>query len=318
MDYKDYYKTLGVDKKASQAEIKKAYRALAKKYHPDKNKGDKAAEEKFKDVSEAYEVIGDEEKRKQYDQLGSNWRQYQNTGGGFGGRGGQQEYYGGQPGGGGFRGFEGDPDMFGGGFSDFFQQFFGGGGGFGQQQGRGNRGQAAKGQDYEAEMEITLQEAYHGTSRLLNLHNQQLRITTKPGVADGQVLKIKGKGAPAAGGRTAGDLFIKIFVKPDPKFERKGSDLYTNLPVDLYTAILGGDAHAQTLTGQLKLKIPAGTQNDKTLRLRGKGMPVYGKPDQHGDLYVKIIVELPTHISDEERNLLEKLRDLQNAKATAR
>ncbi|MER2999443.1 J domain-containing protein [Pontibacter populi] len=316
MDYKDYYNILGVSKTASQAEIKKAYRALAKKYHPDKNKGDKAAEDKFKDISEAYEVVGDEEKRKQYDQLGSNWRQYQNAGGGFGGQ--QGQYYGGQPGGGGFRGFEGDPDMFGGGFSDFFQQFFGGGGGGFGQQGRGGRGQAAKGQDYEAEMEITLQEAYHGTSRLLNLHNQQLRITTKPGVADGQILKIKGKGAPAAGGRMAGDLFIKVFVRPDTKFERKGSDLYSTLPIDMYTAILGGDAHVQTLTGQLKLKIPAGTQNDKTLRLRGKGMPVYGKPDQHGDLYVKIIVELPTHLSDEERNLLEKLRDLQLAKATAR
>jgi len=310
MDYKDYYKILGVAKTASQAEIKKAYRALAKKYHPDKNKGDKTAEEKFKDVSEAYEVLGDEEKRKQYDQLGSNWRQYQNAGGGFGGR---QQQYGGQ---GGFGGF--DSDMFGGGFSDFFQQFFGGGGGgsFGQQGGRRGHG-PSKGQDYEAEMEITLQEAYQGTSRLINLHNQQLRITTKPGVADGQVLRIKGKGAPAAAGGTPGDLYIKVFVKPDPNFERQGSDIYTSLPLDMYTAILGGDAHVRTLSGQLKLKIPAGTQNGKTLRLRGKGMPVYGKPDQHGDLYVKINVELPTHLSDEERDLLQKLRSLQQAKTTA-
>lgn len=316
MDYKDYYSVLGVSKTASQAEVKKAYRALAKKYHPDKNKGDKVAEDKFKDVSEAYEVLGDEEKRKQYDQLGANWRQYQNAGGGSGGRGGQYEYYGGQPGGG-FRGFERDADMFGGGFSEFFQQFFGGGG-FGQQAGGRGRAQAAKGQDYEAEMDITLQEAYLGTSRLLNLHNQQLRITTKPGVSDGQVLRIKGKGAPAMGGGTPGDLYIKVFVKPDPNFERKGSDLYASLPIDMYTAILGGDAHVQTLTGQLKLKIPAGTQNGKTLRLKGKGMPVYGKPDQHGDLYVKINVELPTHLSNEEKELLQKLRDLQQAKATAR
>lgn len=314
MDYKDYYKILGVDKKASQADIKKAYRALAKKYHPDKNKGDKAAEEKFKDISEAYEVIGDEEKRKQYDQLGSNWRQYQNAGGGFGGQ--QGQYYGGQPGGG-FRGFEGDADMFGGGFSEFFQQFFGGGGGFGQQT-RGGRGHAPKGQDLEAEMEITLHEAFHGASRLLNLHNQQLRITTKPGVADGQVLRIKGKGTQVGGGGTPGDLYIKVFVKPDPKFERKGNDLHTIAPIDLYTAILGGDAHVRTLTGELKLKIPAGTQNDKTLRLRGKGMPVYGKPDQHGDLYVKITVELPTHLSNEEKELFQKLRDLQQVKTTAR
>ncbi|MEJ8756516.1 J domain-containing protein [Pontibacter sp. H259] len=312
MDYKDYYKILGVTKTATQADIKKAYRALAKKYHPDKNKNDKAAEEKFKDISEAYEVLGDEEKRKQYDQLGSNWRQYQNAGG----QGGRQQHYGGQ---GGFGGF--DSDMFGGGgFSDFFQQFFGGGGGFGQQGGRrgqAHHGYAPKGQDYEAEMEITLQEAYHGTSRLLNLHNQQLRITTKPGVADGQVLRIPGKGALAPGGGSPGDLYIKVFVKPDQHFERQGNDIYTTLPLDMYTAILGGDAHVNTLTGQLKLKIPAGTQNGKTLRMRGKGMPVYGKPDQHGDLYVKINVELPTHLSNEERDLLQKLRSLQEAKATA-
>ena len=315
MDYKDYYKILGVPKSASQADVKKAYRTLAKKYHPDKTKGDKAAEEKFKDISEAYEVLSDDEKRKQYDQLGSNWRQYQNTGG-YGGR---QEQYGGH-GGGGFRGFEGD-DMFGGGFSDFFQQFFGGGGGgFGQQQGGGRRGhaQAPKGQDYEAEMEITLQEAFHGTSRLLNLHNQQLRITTKPGVADSQVLRIKGKGAQAGGGGTPGDLYIKVYVKPDPHFERNGNDLYTTLATDIYTAILGGEAHVQTLTGQLKLKIPAGTQPDKTLRLRGKGMPVYGKPDQHGDLYVKINVQLPAHLSPEEKELFQRLRELRQAKATTR
>lgn len=312
MDYKDYYSILGVSKTASQADIKKAYRALAKKYHPDKNKGDKAAEDRFKDISEAYEVLGDENKRKQYDQLGANWRQYQNAGGP--GRG-YQSYGGGQQGGG-FGGFDAD-DMFGGGgFSDFFQQFFGGG--FGQQQAGGRGQQAHKANDYEAEMDITLQEAYHGTARLLNLHNQQLRITTKPGVADGQVLRIKGKGAPAVRGGTPGDLYIKVSVKPDPNFERKGDDLYTSLPLDVFTCILGGDAQVQTLTGPLKLKIPAGTQPDKNLRLRGKGMPVYGKPDQYGDLYVKISVKLPGHLSTEERELLERLRDLQQARTAAR
>ena len=313
MDYKDYYSILGVTKSATQPEIKKAYRALAKKYHPDKTKGDKAAEEKFKDISEAYEVLGDEEKRKQYDQLGANWRQYQNAGAG-GGQGRRYEYYGDQQGGG-FGGF--DEDTFGGGFSDFFQQFFGGGG-FGGQHAGGRQGRArtAKGQDYEAEMEITLLEAFSGTSRLLNVNNQQLRITTKPGVADGQVLRIKGKGAPAPGG-TPGDLYIKVFIKPDQRFERKQDDLHTTLPVDMYTAILGGEAHVNTITGQLKLKIPAGTQNDKTLRLRGKGMPVYGKIDQHGDLYVRITVALPTHLSEEEKTLFLKLRELQQAKATA-
>ncbi|WP_347159178.1 J domain-containing protein [Pontibacter chitinilyticus] len=311
MDYKDYYKVLGVEKSASQADIKKAYRALAKKYHPDKNKGDKAAEEKFKDISEAYEVLGEEEKRKQYDQLGANWRQFHNAGG---------NPYAGQQGGG-FQGSysQGDfNDMFGGGggggFSDFFQQFFGGGGagGFGGQ--RAGRTRTPQGQDYQAEMEISLQEAHDGTSRLLTVNNQQLRITTKPGVADGQTLRIKGKGGPAAAGGTSGDLYINVHVQPDPRFERQGNDLHTSLSVDMYTAILGGSAQVNTLSGQLKLTIPAGTQAGKTLRLRGKGMPVYGKADQHGDLYVKIEVALPTNLTDEEKHLLQQLRDLQTAR----
>ena len=307
MEYKDYYKILGVDKTASQADIKKAYRSLAKKYHPDKNKGDKAAEDKFKDISEAYEVLGDEEKRKQYDQLGANWRQFQNAGAGGG------QYYGQR---GGYT--EADfSDMFGGGggggFSDFFQQFFGGGGGFGQ--GAGGRTRTRKGQDYKAEFELTLQEAYTGTSRLINLNNQQLRITTKPGVADGQQLRIKGKGGPAVGGGENGDLYVDVRILPDTRFERRGDDLYTTLPVDMFTAILGGQAQVNTMSGVLKLNIPAGTQAGKTLRLRGKGMPVYGKTDQFGDLYVKIEVNLPIDLSLEERQLLEKLRDMREAKA---
>jgi curved DNA-binding protein len=310
MEYKDYYKILGVEKSASQPDIKKAYRALAKKYHPDKTKGDKASEEKFKDISEAYEVLGDEQKRKQYDELGANWRHFQQQGG----------QYRGQPGGG-FRGtrYEGDPsEMFGGsGFSDFFEQFFGGG--FAQQGGGfRSRGQAPKGQDYEAEMAITLQEAYSGTSRLLTVNGQQLRITTKPGVADSQVLRIKGKGGPAimAGG-SPGDLYIRVQVQPLPGFERQGDDLHTRLQLEMYTAILGGEVQVNTLSGKLKLKIPAGTQNGKTLRLRGKGMPVYGKPDQHGDLYVKIEVQLPVHLTEEERGLMERLRELHQRKTAS-
>ncbi len=309
MEYKDYYKILGVEKSASQADIKKAYRALAKKYHPDKNKGDKTAESKFKDISEAYEVLGDKEKRAQYDQLGSNWRQFQQGGGP---RGGQYQGYSG----GGYS-QQDINDMFGGGgggFSDFFEQFFGGGGGgFGQSA--GGRGQARKGHDYKAEMEITLEEAYHGTSRLITTDKQQLRITTKPGVADGQTLRIKGKGGPAAGGGESGDLYINIKIQPNAKFERKGDDLYTDLNLDLYTAILGGETEVDTMSGKLKLKIPAGTQNGKTLRLRGKGMPQYGKADHYGNLYVKINVLLPTNLTSEERNLLEKLRDLRHANA---
>lgn len=311
MEYKDYYKILGVEKSASQADIKKAYRALAKKFHPDKTKGDKAAEEKFKDISEAYEVLGDKEKRQQYDQLGANWRQFQQ-----GGAGGQYHR---QPGGGFQGGFSQRDmnDMFGGGgggFSDFFEQFFGGGGA-GFKQGAAGGARARKGQDYQAEAEITLQEAYSGTSRLLNVNNQQLRITIKPGVASGQTLRIKGKGGPAVGGGENGDLYIQVNVKPDPDFERKDDDLYTSLSLDMFTAILGGDAHVKTMSGELKLKIPAGTQSGKTLRLRGKGMPVYNRPDQHGDLYVKIDIKLPTNLTKEEQSLLERLRELRHEKA---
>ncbi|WP_299757193.1 J domain-containing protein [uncultured Pontibacter sp.] len=309
MEYKDYYKILGVEKKAAQADIKKAYRALAKKYHPDKNKDNPQAEEKFKDISEAYEVLGDAEKRKQYDELGANWRQFQQAGGAGG------QYYG-QPRGG-FRGsYQGGDfeDMFGGGnggFSDFFEQFFGGGGargGFGGQRTR-------KGQDYQANMEITLQEAFTGTSRLLQVNEQQLRITTKPGVADGQVLRIKAKGAPSPAGGEPGDLYINVHVLQNPAFERNGDDLTTVLPLDMYTAILGGEAQVSTLSSPVKLRIPAGTQPGKTLRLKGKGMPRYGQASQHGDLYVKIEVALPTNITPEERELLERLRDMRKARA---
>ncbi|TXK36426.1 J domain-containing protein [Pontibacter qinzhouensis] len=300
MDYRDYYKILGVAKTASQAEIKKQYRALAKQYHPDKNKDNKEAEARFKEISEAYEVLGDESKRKKYDQLGANWKQYEQGGGG--------QYYGGQPGG----GFGGDPsDVFGGGFSDFFEQFFGGGnGGFG-------RSRAQKGQNFEGEMLITLQEAFSGTSRLITLDNQQLRITTKPGVADGQVLKIKGKGGAAPGGGTPGDLFLRVKIEPHPGFERKENDLYTTLKLDIFTAILGGDVHVNTLQGQIKVKIPAGTQNGKSLRLRGKGMPVYGKTGEFGDLYVAIEVSLPVNLTPDEKQQLEKLRTMVMARSAS-
>ncbi|RAU83195.1 DnaJ C-terminal domain-containing protein [Pontibacter arcticus] len=306
MEYKDYYKILGVDKKASQADIKKAYRNFAKKYHPDKNKDDKTAEEKFKNISEAYEVLGNDEKRAQYDQLGSNWRQYQQTGGpGYGSR--QYRQEGGF--GGGFNG--------GGGFSDFFEQFFSGSGGAGGFGNTGGESYAPKGQDYETHINLTLQEAYLGATRLIEVNGQQLRITTKPGVSDGQVLRIKGKGGPAMGGRgVAGDLFVNITIAPHPVLERKGNDLYITSKIDMYTAILGGEAHVNTLDGQLKLKIPGGTQPGKTLRLRGKGMPVYGSAGQFGDLYVQIEVSLPTIVSQQEADLLLKLRDLQKHTAS--
>lgn len=318
MDYKDYYKTLGVSKTASQEEIKKTYRKLAVKYHPDKNKGDKAAEEKFKEISEAYNVLGDPEKRKQYDQLGSNWNQYRKAGGDPSGfdwskyagqnRGGQQQYE-----------FQGDfGDFFGGGgrgggFSDFFQNMFGGG--FGQPGGSYGPGSAGlKGQDYQASLAISLEEAYSGTTRSFAVNGKQLRIKLKPGIEDGQTLKLKGKGAPGPQGGQAGDLYLTIGVAEKPGFRREGKDLYTTATTDLYTAILGGKITVPALSGPVAVPLAPYTPNEKVLRLRGKGMPEYGKPEVKGDLYVTVKVELPKQLSAEEEDLFRQLKDLKQRK----
>jgi curved DNA-binding protein len=319
MEYKDYYKVLGVEKTASQEEIKKAYRKLAVKYHPDKNKGDKAAEEKFKEISEAYNVLSDPEKRKQYDQLGANWNRYQQAGGeasGFdwsqyAGRGGGQRQY----------EFEGDfGDFFGGGgaggFSDFFQNIFGGGFAGAGGAGRADRSAGFKGQDLQASMEISLEEAYSGSTRSFTLEGRPLRIKLKPGIEDGQTLRLKGKGAAAPGGQP-GDLFLTIRVAEHPRFRREGYDLYTQVSADLYTAILGGKVTIPTLSGAVKLNLAPRTPNDKVLRLKGKGMPLYGRPAEHGDLYVTVKVELPQDLTAEEEQLFAKLRDLKQKKYAA-
>lgn len=315
MEYKDYYKILGVDKNASQDEIKKAYRKLAVKYHPDKNKGDKAAEERFKEISEANNVLGDPEKRKQYDQLGAKWNQYRQDGGdpsGFDWSRYQRQYGSGSPGGG--QEFAGDFGSFfgggAGGFSDFFQQFFGGG--FGNPGGAGRSG-AYSGQDYKADLEISLQEAYSGTARSFAIDGRQLRIRLKPGIEDGQTLRLKGKGQQVPNG-AAGDLYLNIRVAEHPQFRREGAHLYTQVSVDLYTALLGGQITIPTLSGEVKITIPDKTSNDKVLRLKGKGMPVYGRATEHGDLYVTIKVELPQHLSAEEVDLFKKLRELHKRK----
>lgn len=310
MEYKDYYKILGVDKKASGDEIKKAYRKLAVQYHPDKNPGNKEAEEKFKLINEANEVLGDPEKRKKYDELGENWNRFEQAGAGGG--------FGGSPfgrGGTTFR-YEGDPaDLFGGsetGFSDFFEAFFGRGTG---SRSRNSRTQAqSRGGDYEAEMEITLEEAFHGASRIIQVHEEKLRITVKPGAYDGQLLRIKGKGGHGSSEQHRGDLYVRIRLQPHPVFHRRGDDLYADHTIDLYTAVLGGDVLVNTLNGAVKVKIPAGTQEGKAIRIRGKGMPVYGKTDQYGDLYLQLRVAMPANLSREERQLFEQLKQLQEEK----
>ncbi|MBL7726711.1 MAG: J domain-containing protein [Dinghuibacter sp.] len=297
MEYRDYYQILGVDKKASADEIKKAFRKLAVKYHPDKNPGNKEAEEKFKQANEAHEVLGDPEKRKKYDTLGENWNKYQQGGNpfeGFGQPGAQYH-------------FEGDlNDIFGNsgasGFSDFFDMFFG------QQQGR-KRKTPARGRDYETEMSISLEEAATGTSRLIQLENEQLRITSKPGAYDGQLLRVKGKGGKGSTEAHAGDLYVRIRIQPHTQFERREHNLYLKQKIDLYTAILGGETLAPTLTGKIKLKIQPGTQSGKVVRVPGKGMPVYGT-EQFGDLFVTLQVAIPEQLTPAQEELFRKLKSI--------
>lgn len=314
MDFKDYYSTLGVSKSASQDEIKKAYRKLALKYHPDRTKGDKEAEVKFKEINEANDVLSDPDKRKKYDQLGKNWQSYQQQGsgqGGFdwsqyantGGSGSGQTHY----------KFEGDMgDLFGNsGYSDFFEMLFGQSGfGGGSRRKSGKRSTAIRGQDYEAEIQITLEEAYKGSSRVFELQGQSIKLKIKPGITDGHLLKLTGKGTPGSGGGQAGDLLLRVKILKDPVFERKNDDLYANADVDLYTAVLGGKTSFKTFKGSVKIDILKGTQNGKSIRLQNMGMPKYGKENSFGDLYLKINVSIPQNLNEKETELFKELQKL--------
>ncbi|MFY7964712.1 MAG: DnaJ C-terminal domain-containing protein [Chitinophagaceae bacterium] len=292
MEYKDYYKILGVDKKASQDDIKKAYRGLAIKYHPDKNPDNKDAEDKFKQINEANEVLSNVEKRKKYDKIGANWQQFeqnnqQKNSNPFGG---QQNFYEGY-------GNENQTD-----FSDFFEQFFAG-----KNSSKGNT-RNARGGDYETEIEITLEEAYKGTERIIKLESGKLRITTKPGAYNEQQLVIKGKGAKGSSAENNGDLFVRIKVKTHPLFTRKGNDLYVNQNIDLYTAVLGGEMIVDTLSSKLKIQISAGTHQGKSIRLKQKGMPLYEKPNIYGDLYIQLQILIPDKLTDKQRELFEQIK----------
>lgn len=309
MNYKDYYKILGVSKDAADKDIKKAYRKLAAQYHPDKNLNDKAAEEKFKEINEANEVLSDPKKREKYDTLGANWQAYEQYGDDW------KEYakYAQQNRSGNRSGFtQGDPSQFYRGqagsaedFSDFFEAFFGG----------QARGSAFSGGDIQAEMSITMMEAYQGSKRTFEINHEKLRITIKPGAYDGQTLKVKGKGQPGMQGGQRGDLYIQLRVQPDPRFTRTGSDLSSSVEVDLYSAILGGKMEIPTLTGNVKMNIPKGCENGKVLRLKGKGMPFYNSPNRYGDLLVTLKVSLPKNLTPEEEQLFQRLQDLRKNKS---
>ncbi|MCX6287449.1 MAG: J domain-containing protein, partial [Bacteroidetes bacterium] len=299
MDFKDYYRLLGISKTATGDEIKKAYRKLAVKYHPDKNPGNKQAEEKFKEMGEAYEVLKDPEKRKKYDTLGSNWKQYEQTSGG----GADFSQWARQGGGKNYSRTYSAEDFGGSDFSDFFNSFFGGAygqdfGGASGGQGRGRSGgRPVKGQDYEATLEVTLEESYKGSTRMITIDGEKINVNIPQGVDNGQVLRVKGKGATGRRGGEPGDIYLHVSMLPDPTFEVKGKDLYFDQHISIYQAVLGGEVSVQAPKGSFTMKIPRETQNGKVLRMKGLGMPVYRKKNEFGDLYLRIIVDIPQNLS---------------------
>ena len=308
MEFKDYYKILGVGKNATADEIKKAYRQLAKKYHPDKNPGDKSAEEKFKEITEANEVLSDPEKRKKYDMLGANWKQYQ-TSGKTSANDWFNQFSSGSSGG--AHGFTNNfNDLFGGagGFSDFFESFFGGG--FGSPNRTGTRTQSRKGKDYEAKMNISLEEAYSGTEREFTVDGKRLKVKIIPGIEHGKKLRLKNQGGEGLAGGERGDLYLTINIDKHNLYERRGNDLYFNFDVDLYTAILGGKKQLRTLDGKIiNVTIPKETDSGTVLRMRNMGMQKINSKDR-GDLFVKIFVRIPKNLSTEEKALFDKLAKL--------
>ena len=303
MDYKDYYQILGVARSASADEIRAAYRKLALKYHPDRNPGDKQAEEKFKEMNEAYQVLSDQKKRARYDQLGSAYTNHQRNGGrpdGFD----WGQWYSNNAGGGNNPGGQqvNFDDLFGGaggGFSDFFSAIFGGTGGM-----PGSDTRPRRTAQQEQAVTITLQEAYDGATRVLETGGRRLQVKIPAGAKTGTKIRAA-NGAP-----DGSDLFLKISVQDDPRFERDGADLYAPVLVDVFTAILGGEVEVATMSGKVKLTIPAGTQSDQKIRIAGRGMPVLKNPKEKGDLLVQVKIRIPKNISPEQKTHLQKARDL--------
>ena len=291
MEFIDYYKILGVDKSASGDDIKKAYRKLARKMHPDLNPNDKEAHQKFQQINEANEVLSDPEKRKKYDQYGKDWQhaeqfeqQRQSQG--------RSQYTGGQQ-------FKGD---MGGDFSSFFESMFG-------ESGRSSQAKF-RGQDYNAELKLNLTDAMQTQQQTLTVNGKNIRITIPAGIENGQVIKLKGYGAPGVNGGPAGDLYITFSIAAHAKFQRSGNDLYTTATIDLYTALLGGETTIDTLNGKVKLKVNPETQGGTKIRLKGKGFPVYKKEGEFGDLYITYEIQLPTRLTEEQKELFRQLSNL--------
>ena len=292
MEFIDYYKVLGIEKSATEEDIKKAYRKLARKLHPDVNPNDKEAHKKFQQANEANEVLSDPTKRKKYDQYGKDWQhadQFDQ----------QRRQHRQSPFGGGGQ-FGGDD---GGDFSSFFESMFGGG---------GNRGRQAKmrGQDYNAELKLSLTDAMETHQQTMAVNGKNIRITIPAGIENGQVIKVKGHGAAGANGGSAGDLYLTFVIAPHPIFKRTGSDLFTAVTIDLYTALLGGTATIQTLTGKVKMKVTPETQYGTKIRLKGKGFPIYKKEGTFGDLYVTYEIKLPINLSEKQQELVAEMAKL--------
>lgn len=302
MEYKDYYKILGVERSATPEQIKRAYRALARKHHPDHNPGNKASEDKFKEINEANEVLSDKEKRARYDQMGESYAQWQ-QGGRPGGNFNWDQYT--QRGGNRQVSVEDLNDMFGGGFSDFFNSMFGGAMGGSTRTGRRS---APRRRDVEQPVTITLQEAFNGTERTLQADDNRYTVKIPAGAQNGTRVRLSGA-APAGPDGSRGDVYLVIEVTPDLRFERKEDDLYTDVAIDLPTAILGGEIKVPTLSSPVLLSIPAGTQPEQLFRLAGQGMPRLRAPGERGNLIVRVHVTIPKHLSTAQKELIERFRN---------